>query len=95
MQEILIGDSLKRPIDRELLEVLEWWTSYHSSYKFTHDELETTVQEDYYSCGLLSFDALAQYLVPTEFPAIGSDVVDFGRSQMMQRVLEHHIKKVR
>ncbi|TFK63784.1 hypothetical protein BDN72DRAFT_722976, partial [Pluteus cervinus] len=57
-QNIWYGDSMGNPIPHELRTVLQWWTHYHSGHHFDLLALPISIQQDNFSCGVLSWDAL-------------------------------------
>ncbi|KAJ8579778.1 hypothetical protein M405DRAFT_754106 [Rhizopogon salebrosus TDB-379] len=94
-RSILIADSLGVDVG-DLLNVLHWWTSHHTGHHFTQQSLAITHQLDGFSCGLLSFNALAHHFLPDTNPLIGADAsaVANGRLRMMLDVAARHFDQV-
>ncbi|KAH7917030.1 hypothetical protein BV22DRAFT_994373, partial [Leucogyrophana mollusca] len=92
--EILYGDSLGEPIPGDLAAMLDWWTNGHTGLTFVHKLLPITRQHDGFSCGLLSFNALAHYVLPEEYLLIDSSAVDDEQLNVMMRVIKQHSQQV-
>jgi hypothetical protein len=63
--EILFGDSYQNPIPSRLRSIVNWWTLYHTGQQFTHSSLAIARQRDSFSCGMLAWNALQHYLLPS------------------------------
>lgn len=63
--EILFGDSYQNPIPSHLRSIVNWWTFYHTGQQFTHSSLAIARQQDSFSCGMLTWNALQHYLLPS------------------------------
>ncbi|KAH7908916.1 hypothetical protein BJ138DRAFT_990150, partial [Hygrophoropsis aurantiaca] len=87
---ILYGDSLGDPIPANLASILDWWTNTHTGLTFVHKTLPITHQQDSFSCGLLSFNALAHYILPDQYPLINPVEVDNERLKIMLQVVKRH-----
>lgn len=91
---ILYGDSLgSKPRDR-LRAVLSWWTHLHTGRDFAWEKLDITIQQDGFSCGLLSWNALVHWVFPNKHPLIKAEDVDNGRLQVLLRVIQRHQDRV-
>ena len=92
--KILYGDSLGGQISAELRDILGWWTYLHSGKNFSYAQLPTTQQEDGYSCGLLTWNALAAFLLKSIALMDPRHVVE-ERLKVLLRVVERHNDLVR
>ncbi|KAG1778132.1 hypothetical protein EV702DRAFT_968606 [Suillus placidus] len=90
---ILLGDSLDQN-KHVMKDILEWWTKHHSGRQFTVQPLAITCQQDIFSCGLLSFNALAHHFLPGLYPLVDAMLVANGRLEMMLEVIEQHLDQV-
>jgi hypothetical protein len=90
---ILLGDLLDQN-KHAMTDILEWWTEHHSGCQFTVQPLAITHQQDIFSCGLLSFNALAHHFLPNLYPLIDAMLVANGRLEMMLEVIEQHLNQV-
>jgi hypothetical protein len=84
------GDSLDWAIDPDILMLLEWWTAKHSITKFTVDHLPITHQSDTFSCGLLAWNALANFFLPKQFLLIAPEQVAAEQLQLFLHISDHH-----
>ncbi|KAF4615755.1 hypothetical protein D9613_012424 [Agrocybe pediades] len=64
--KIRYGDSLGGSVKQDVEEVLLWWTYQHTGKEFNTVYLPISRQKDGFSCGLLSWNALATYLLPQQ-----------------------------
>ena len=64
-QIIHYGDALDNSFTRELKDVIEWWTWYHTQEKFEHRRLPITFQLDSFSCSIFLWNALQSFLIPS------------------------------
>lgn len=92
---ILYGDSFDGQMNESLKKVLSWWTHHHTGRVFTFELLTITRQLDGFSCGLLSWNALAHYFYPLKYPLINANAVDDGRLEVLLRIADHHQDRVR
>jgi hypothetical protein len=88
-REILYGDSLGGSVPLRLKLVLTWWTEFHSGEHFAYKNLSTTIQNDSFSCGILSYNALAVHFMKGEALIAAADVVK-GRLRVLQKVIDEH-----
>jgi hypothetical protein len=93
-KSIYYGDSLNSPILPTLLETYQWWISQHSPTVFDLKHLPITHQEDYYSCGVLSDNALAHFALPKLFPIFKSFEAQAARMSAFVRVASHILERV-
>ena len=89
------GNSLGWAIDPDMLTLLEWWTTEYSISKFTVNHLPITHQSDTFSCGLLAWNALANFFLPERFPLIAVEKVAAERLQLFLRISDHHQQHVK
>jgi hypothetical protein len=89
------GDSLGWEIDPNILALLEWWTTEHGISKFTANHLPITHQSDTFSCGLLAWNALANFFLPRQFPLIAAEKVAAERLQLFLRISDHHQQHIK
>jgi len=88
-QEILYGDSLGAPAPQRVKLVLTWWTQFHSGDVFTYRNLDITLQNDSFSCGLLSYNALLVHFMGSEALIAATDVAK-GRLCILQKIMNEH-----
>jgi hypothetical protein len=93
-KSIYYGDSLNSPIPPTLLETYQWWISQHSPTAFDLKHLPIMHQEDYYSCGVLSDNALAHFALPKLFPLFKSFEAWAARMSAFVRVASHILEQV-
>ncbi|KAF8990244.1 hypothetical protein BDQ17DRAFT_1256054, partial [Cyathus striatus] len=68
--KILYGDSLVNPgsdilgEESVLLDALNWWTTIHTDKKYTRSHLPITHQNDPFSCGVLTLNAISASIFP-------------------------------
>ncbi|KDQ60480.1 hypothetical protein JAAARDRAFT_712510 [Jaapia argillacea MUCL 33604] len=88
-RNVLYGDSFGAPPDSTIVAALMWWLAQHVSGEFSLSELGVAKQRDSFSCGLLAFNALAVYFLPSQYSLLDSTETscDFGRMAMFRRVL--------
>ncbi|KAG2157538.1 hypothetical protein DEU56DRAFT_720332, partial [Suillus clintonianus] len=92
---ILLGNSLDQNKHCDIVkDILEWWTKHHSGRQFMVQPLAITCQQDIFSCGLLSFNALAHHLLPNSYPLIDAVHVANGRLEIMLEVIKQHLDQV-
>jgi hypothetical protein len=92
---IFYGDSLHEKPSSEVLAVLNWWTYHHTGQQFTRRSLAITQQQDGFSCGLLSYNALAHHFLPSECPLMAATQVRNGRLKIMLEVIDRHLDQAR
>ncbi|TFK90196.1 hypothetical protein K466DRAFT_543888 [Polyporus arcularius HHB13444] len=94
--EILFGDSLGHAPDPELMATMSWWLNCHTASPFSWRSLKITRQNDAHSCGVLSWNALAHYLLPDEYALAGLSPHDTDglRMQMLLEVGRRHLDTV-
>jgi len=63
--EILYGDLFQNAMDSNLCSILDWWVQEHSGQLFAHRLLPITRPQDNFSCGMLAWDAIHCYLLPS------------------------------
>ena len=74
---IWYGNLLGGKIPSSMEKNLKWWTKFHSGEDFTIEKLPITIQEDFFSCCLLAWNALCVFflktthLIPTDRVAEG------------------------
>jgi hypothetical protein len=88
------GDSLAWDMEPELKSALEWWISEHTSIVFTHANLPITHQEDFFSCGLLPWNALSHHFLPEQHPLIDPADVAAERLKVFLCVCKRHLDEV-
>ncbi|KAF8877791.1 hypothetical protein BD779DRAFT_1448283 [Infundibulicybe gibba] len=87
-QKIRVGDSMGGMMSKEMRDVFDWWTTFHSNQKFGLTNLPITVQQDSHSCGMLAWNALAHFLLPSQYPLINPLHVTDERLKMFLRLTE-------
>jgi hypothetical protein len=83
------GDSLGWPMEKSHKTALEWWLAEYSTRKFTYRSLPITQQSDSHSCGLLAWNALAHFFLPSLYPLIDHSDVASARLQVFLRICTH------
>ena len=95
-KKILYVDPMKHPPPSELLLVLRWWLGNHVGGNFVVDTevLECAWQNDHFSCGIWTLNAIAHHLCPDEFPLIRNsrEAIKERRTQFQQIVNLMRIK---
>ncbi|KAF4612920.1 hypothetical protein D9613_010721 [Agrocybe pediades] len=91
--EIHYGDSMGGSIRKKLEDMLMWWTYQHTGRHFTTSYLPISRQKDGYSCGILSWSALATYVLPTQYTLMKTDQLTMERLKMFLVVTKHHISE--
>lgn len=92
---ILYGDSLDRPPDKPTVDILRWWTEVHTGSPFSVQSLSITRQPDGHSCGLMSWNAIAHYLLPDCYPLLNHLDLDAARLHILHEVIRRHQDEVR
>jgi hypothetical protein len=92
---ILYGDSMGGTRDEGIKNALTWWIGHHTGRDFAESYIPITRQRDGYSCGILSWLALAVFLLPESYSLPEAGVVADERLQMFLRVSDRHNAKVR
>ncbi|KAG1768439.1 hypothetical protein EV702DRAFT_1203278 [Suillus placidus] len=90
---IFYGDSIYTKLPTGFLAVLHWWTHHHTGQHFEEKSLIITHRKDSFSCGLLSFNALAHHVLPSEYPLIMALQVRIGRLNVMLDVIDRHLNQ--
>ena len=89
-RKILYVDPMKYPPPSELILVLQWWLKNHVGGDFVVDTeaLECTQQNDGFSCGIWTLNAIAHHLSPNEFQLIknSQDAIKERRTQIKKIV---------
>ena len=89
-KKILYIDPMKHPPPNELIFVLQWWLGQHVSGNFVVDAetLECSRQNDTFSCGIWTLNAIGHHLCPNEFQLIrnSQDAIKERRTQIIQVV---------
>ena len=86
---IFYGDSLPHSApDPHVIAVLEWWVTQHISGPVACASMETTCQNDQFSCGLFSWNAIAHHLLPEEFALIPAGDAQDARLEVMLDVID-------
>lgn len=88
--EILYGDSYHLAAPPELLQLFFWWLTEHGfdPNTFSWQNLPCSNQEegDTSSCGLLSYNALVHYHLPTKTTLLPSNEVEKNRALMFMKI---------
>jgi hypothetical protein len=84
------GDSLGGKIPSSMEESLKWWTTFHSGKNFTIKKLTITIQKDFFSCGLLAWNALCVFFFQETAHLIPAERVAEGRLKILVRILYQH-----
>lgn len=92
--EFLYGDPLGWAPSKELVDVIDWWTTHHAGLPFVQKKLLTTDQPDGHNCGMLANNALCHHFLPEKHPLMKMDRLDEERLQILLKVLEHHGDRV-
>lgn len=87
---ILYGDSFGDKVPAKLIAAVEWWTQHHTGRKFTQGALSITFQKDTYSCGILSFNALAHHADQERYPLVKSDRAREARLEILLDIIDRH-----
>ena len=87
---ILYVDPMKHPPPNELILVLQWWLGQHVSGNFVVDTetLACTLQNNNFSCGIRTLNAIAHHLCPNQFQLIQNhqDAIKERHAQIKQAV---------
>lgn len=86
----LYGDSMSSEIDKNLAEAIGWWIHVHTNIHYRYEALPITQQTDGYSCGLLSFNALAHFFNGNSTPLINPKEVLLERLRMFLKIISQH-----
>ena len=94
--EVLYGDSLGHHPDPHVMEVLNWWIQQHSDRSFEWRALDIARQDNEFSCGILSWNALAHHVLPDMYPLSGSSrhEVDGQRLTVFVDLVQRHLDHV-
>ncbi|THH13403.1 hypothetical protein EUX98_g9730 [Antrodiella citrinella] len=68
-------------------QAMAWWLGVHGITGMLFDRLPISRQEDGYSCGLLSLNALAHHYLPKRHPLIHPSYVDVSRMDFLYRII--------
>lgn len=82
------ADPWGAPPPDELLEIVNWWLGIHLSARFTLENLPCTIQEDTYSCAVLSYNAAAHFFFPERVPLIPADMAMLARVDLMRGIIK-------
>lgn len=85
---IWYGDPMRKKIDGELEATLKWWTSQNFDTDFIIEEMPTVAQNDYHSCGILSWVSLRNFLLP-DARLLPNDPYDIRLSLFKDILLRH------
>ena len=89
-KKILYVDPKKYPPPSELILILQWWLRHHVGGNFVVDTegLACTWQNDSFSCGVWTLNAIAHHLCANKFQLIqnSQDVIKERRTQIKQIV---------
>lgn len=86
----LYVDPMKYPPSSELILVLQWWLKNHVGGDFVvgTEALECTQQNDGFSCGIWTLNAIAHHLSPNEFQLIknSQDAISKERRTQIKKI---------
>lgn len=101
-RKIKYGDSFYDPSPPQLLETIRWWLKHHRREDFGDDILPCTRQRDTFSCGILSFNAIANELLPATHPLVEASHCADERARALIAIAEYmntevsiHTKNIR
>jgi len=89
-REIWFGDSLGGVATASVRRVLNWWTRFHSREEFTYQQLPITIQQDSFSCCLLTWDALRVFFSDSKGTLIPPRDVAEGCLKVFLEVIHEH-----
>lgn len=91
------GDSFGSDRKSELVDAVTWWLQFHIPTPFRSDGLSITKQEDGFSCGVLSIDAVRHAILPGAvlIQPSSSAAIQRARVEMFVRVGEREAELVR
>ncbi|KAF8240342.1 hypothetical protein L208DRAFT_1233598, partial [Tricholoma matsutake] len=86
---ILYGDSLRDTLNQKLIHALKWWTHLHTGHIFMVEDLPISCQQDGYSCGLLTWNALMVYFLQSKnYTLMDPKNIDDERLKVLLRITE-------
>ena len=91
---ISYGDPFNKPPLLEITSVVNWWTFHHTGQEFSYQKMKVSPQQDGFSCGLLSPNALGHFYLPMEIPLINTADVNKERVRVLLRVVKQHLDQV-
>ncbi|THH14089.1 hypothetical protein EUX98_g9651 [Antrodiella citrinella] len=68
-------------------QAVAWWLGVHGIDGMLFDRLPISLQDDGYSCGLMSLNALAHHYLPKRHPLIHTSYVDVSRMDVLYRII--------
>ncbi|VDC01763.1 unnamed protein product [Peniophora sp. CBMAI 1063] len=91
-KKILYGDSMNHDMPELLQNALVWWTAQHSDTSFEIAALETVRQRDGHSCGLLAFNAVGHWCLPSSprYQLMDAQNMYKARLQVLGQILNRH-----
>ena len=88
--QILYGDLAGQPIDKKIMKILGWWTTYHMGTEFLVTGLNISIQHDSYSCGMFAWDVLRYELSNHSTERLHPAHASADRLRMFLRLVKHH-----
>ncbi|KAK0447658.1 ribonuclease H-like domain-containing protein [Armillaria borealis] len=86
MREIQVADPFSLPPPPALIDILQWWLDQHQNKCFKPTVLRCTKQDDSFSCGILSCNAVANSILPG-YSLIGAADAEGERLRMLCEIL--------
>jgi hypothetical protein len=87
---ILYGDPFGDEPDASILDTITWWACHHTGHEFSVSALVTSHQTDTFSCGLLSWNALAHRLAPAQYALMDPKEVEDERIKVLLAIIKRH-----
>lgn len=87
--KILYADPMGFPAPLELLEILRWWLKHYQEDEFELSQLLCTKQDDGYSCGILSVNAIRHHFFPDAHPLLDPTDTERPRLEAFMDAIKH------
>jgi hypothetical protein len=93
---IAVGDSFKKP-HPSFVSATSRWVKRHMKHTYQQTTLPCTRQEDGFSCGILTMNAIEHYLDPEHYPLVSKTPHALAASRMSRAIdaITHHLDSVR
>jgi hypothetical protein len=90
----LYGDSFGSEPPNDVAAAFKWWITTHVKYQYLHRKLAISPQTDSHSCGVLSPNAVAHFVLPENVELVAEKDADEARIALFVRVTTWDLESV-
>jgi hypothetical protein len=90
----LYGDSFGSEPPSDVAAAFKWWITTHVKYQYLHSKLTISPQTDSHSCGVLSPNAVAHFVLPENVELVTEKDADEARITLFVQVTMWDLESV-